>query len=93
MPRHTLPALVLATLASTLAHGETLVVDGQVSVAPSSVERPARGLTMTGVEARFGAPSNKHATVGAPPITRWDYAGFSVFFEHDRVIHAVATAP
>jgi hypothetical protein len=28
---------------------------------------------------------------GQPPITRWDYAGFAVFFEHDRVIDAVAT--
>ena len=24
------------------------------------------------------------------PSTRWDYAGFSVFFERDRVIDAVA---
>jgi hypothetical protein len=29
--------------------------------------------------------------VGAPPITRWDYPNFSVFFEGDRVIHAVVT--
>ena len=31
-----------------------------------------------------------YATVGQPPITRWDYPHFSVFFEKDRVIHAVA---
>lgn len=93
MARHSLPALVLAALAASLAHGETIVVDGQVSVAPSSVERPSRGVTMSGVESRFGAPANRHATVGQPPITRWDYAGFSVFFEHDRVIHSVATSP
>jgi hypothetical protein len=24
-----------------------------------------------------------------PPITRWDYAGFTVFFEHDHVVDAV----
>ena len=47
---------------------------------------------MSDVEKHFGAPVEKHPTVGAPPITRWDYSGFSVFFEHDRVIHAVATA-
>jgi hypothetical protein len=47
---------------------------------------------MTEVEKHFGAPTEKHATVGQPPITRWDYAGFSVFFEHDRVIHSVATS-
>ena len=35
--------------------------------------------------------SNRHPTVGQPPITRWDYNGFAVFFEHDRVIDAVVT--
>jgi hypothetical protein len=47
---------------------------------------------MTTVEQKFGAPVTRHPTVGAPPITRWDYAGFSVFFERDRVIHAVVTS-
>lgn len=70
---------------------DTILVDDQVMVRESAVERPARGMTMRAVEERFGAPANRHATVGQPPITRWDYQGFSVFFEHDRVIHAVAT--
>ena len=69
---------------------ETLVVDDQVVLKNSGVDRPARGSTMGSVESKFGAPSEKHATVGQPPITRWDYASFSVFFENDRVIHAVA---
>jgi hypothetical protein len=47
---------------------------------------------MTTVEKKFGAPVTRHPTVGAPPITRWDYAGFSVFFERDRVIDAVVTS-
>ncbi len=79
-----------ATVGQVLA--ETLVVDDQVTLRDSSVERPKRGSTMAEVEKRFGAPTEKHPTVGQPPITRWDYAGFSVFFEHDRVIHAVATS-
>jgi hypothetical protein len=41
------------------------------------------------VQGRFGEPSNRHATVGNPPITRWDYPQFSVYFEHDRVLHTV----
>jgi hypothetical protein len=81
--------LGLATSGPLLA--ETLVVDDQLTVRESPVERPKRGTTMAEVEKRFGAPVEKHATVGQPPITRWDYSGFSVFFEHDRVIHAVAT--
>jgi hypothetical protein len=71
---------------------ETLVVNDQLTLLDSTVDRPKRGSTMSEVEKHFGAPVEKHATVGQPPITRWDYAGFSVFFEHDRVIHAVATA-
>lgn len=85
---------VLASFAtfSGLAAAETIVVDEQVMVREATVERPARGMSMRAVEERFGQPTNRHATVGQPPITRWDYAGFSVFFEHDKVIHAVATS-
>jgi hypothetical protein len=46
---------------------------------------------MSDVEKQFGAPASRHPTVGEPPITRWDYNGFAVFFERDRVIHAVVT--
>jgi hypothetical protein len=83
-----LMALLLALPAAAL-HAETLVVDEQVIVRPSDVPRPVRGSTMSAVEAKFGAPVARHDAVGTPPITRWDYAGFSVFFEHDRVIDSV----
>lgn len=79
-------------LVGTPALAETLVVDGQVTVKPSDIERPSRGMTMSTVEQRFGAPITKREAVGSPPITRWEYAGFVVVFEHDRVLHAVVTA-
>ena len=81
-------ACLLAPAGAAVA--ETLVVDDQVQMRDSSVDRPRRGATMGTVEQKFGQPSQKHATIGQPPITRWDYPGFSVFFEKDRVIHAVA---
>ena len=84
-------ALVLLALPSAALHAETVVVGDQVQVLPSTVSRPARGSTMATVESKFGAPQARHDAVGTPPITRWDYAGFSVFFEKDRVIDAVAT--
>ena len=59
------------------------------STAPTPVSTPIRGITMTTVEAKFGAPTERHAAVGKPPITRWDYPGFSVFFEYQHVIHSV----
>jgi hypothetical protein len=89
----TLLSLALAGSALNLAQAETVIVDDQVMVRASSVERPARGLTMSAVEAKFGNPANRSAAVGTPPITRWDYAGFVVYFEHERVIDAVAIAP
>jgi hypothetical protein len=82
-------ALALAAAWGSLAVAETIIVDDQVQVRPSNIDRPARGSTMSTVEAKFGAPQSRHDAVGIPPITRWDYAGFSVFFEKDRVIDAV----
>ena len=86
-------ALALTSLWCAAATAETMLVDDQVVVRPSTVEVPARGQTMSAVEAKFGTPQTRHATVGTPPITRWDYANFSVFFEHDRLIDAVAVGP
>jgi hypothetical protein len=84
-------ALVAAvlTLYAGAARSETVVIGDQVSVRPSDLARPARGMTMHSVEAKFGAPDQRHEAVGQPPISRWDYHGFTVYFEKDRVIHAV----
>ena len=46
-------------------------------------------MTMEKVEATFGAPSNREAAVGQPPITRWEYPAYVVYFEHNIVLHTV----
>jgi hypothetical protein len=89
-------ALLCGCALASAAVAETIVVDDQVQVRESQLERPKRGVSMDQVEKRFGAPVTRHATVGGssqqqPPITRWDYNGFSVFFERDRVIDSVVT--
>jgi hypothetical protein len=91
MKFRTVILLVGASLAVNTVLAETVVVDDKVAIRESSTPRPSRGMRMAQVEQKFGAPVTKHATVGEPPITRWDYAGFAVFFEHDMVIHAVVT--
>lgn len=53
------------------------------------VGTPSRGMTMAQVEKRFGAPTERFAPVGQPPITRWVYADKVVYFEYDHVVHAV----
>jgi hypothetical protein len=79
--------MLLALLATGPAWAETLSVPADNPAA--AAERPKRGSTMSAVQGRFGEPVTRHAAVGQPPITRWDYAGFSVYFENDRVLHAV----
>lgn len=84
-------ALAAGTVLGAPVSAETVAVGDSLAVRESAVERPGRGQTMSAVQSRFGEPASRHAAVGEPPITRWDYADFSVFFEHDKVIHAVAT--
>lgn len=50
---------------------------------------PENGLTREDVEQRFGTPNERRAAVGDPPITRWVYDDFSVYFEYDLVIESV----
>jgi hypothetical protein len=54
--------------------------------------RPTRGMSMEKVEATYGAPARKVAPVGQPPIERWEYPSFTVYFEYRKVIHSVAIA-
>ena len=84
-------ALALLTVGAAAAQADVLLLDGIEIDQSSATERPKAGTSMDRVESAYGAPSQKHAAVGNPPITRWDYPGFSVFFENDRVVHAVAT--
>jgi len=51
------------------------------------------GQSMETILQRFGEPETKMAPVGDPPITRWAYPGFTVYFEHQLAIHAVKHRP
>ena len=81
--------LLAAVLASGLAGAETIAVDSGIAVKESDVATPARGMTMDQVATKFGAPVTKVPAVGKPPISRWEYPGFVVYFEADHVIHSV----
>jgi hypothetical protein len=50
---------------------------------------PDNGLTKSDVEQRYGRPNERRAPVGEPPISRWLYDDYSVYFEHDLVIESV----
>jgi hypothetical protein len=81
--------LLSAVLASGFAGAETIAVDNGIAVKESDVATPARGMTMDQVATKFGAPATKIPAVGKPPISRWEYPGFIVYFEANHVIHSV----
>jgi len=81
--------LLAAVLASGLAGAETIAIDSGIAVKESDVVTPTRGMTMDQVATKFGAPVTKVPAVGKPPISRWEYPGFVVYFEAERVIHSV----
>ena len=65
-----------------------MLVAGSLA-AQGTGEPPRRGIDMNRVEAEVGPPVEKLPPVGNPPITRWRYPGFTVYFEYDRVLHTV----
>ncbi|MBT8078447.1 MAG: hypothetical protein KJO31_07700 [Gammaproteobacteria bacterium] len=88
-----LSAIILVALGCTVAttiSAETLQMGGTENAARfEHAGKPSRGMSQARVEATYGSPQQAHTAVGDPPITRWDYAEFVVFFEYDRVIHSV----
>ena len=84
---------LLAGIAAAPAAADTLLVE-RVQAEPAAA-LPARGSTMSDVQARFGEPAARLEPRGGqkaawPVIHRWTYPAFTVYFERDRVIDAVA---
>jgi hypothetical protein len=89
MLRKSIPAVLIAAALFGAAEADTLLIDAVETEAATRSQRPASGLSKAEVEARFGTPSQTVAAVGDPPISRWEYPGFIVYFEYDLVIHTV----
>jgi outer membrane protein assembly factor BamE (lipoprotein component of BamABCDE complex) len=91
---HRRHVILLALLvASATASAETLLVDRVHQ--ENAAAMPTRGMTMAQVQARFGAPSERLDPRGGqkrqwPTINRWTYPAFTVYFEKNHVVDAVA---
>lgn len=84
---HALPLLLsLGPVPPLLADTLEIPVGAQ---GDSRVALPVRGESRRAVLERFGLADVEHPAVGQPPITRWDYREFSVYFEYDHVVDAV----
>lgn len=90
MTRIVLPLMLLAVVGFSgpreLAADVLLIEEVRQA---ARMQLPANGSRQEDVKARYGEPAKIHAPVGEPPITRWDYEGWSVYFEYDRVLSTV----
>lgn len=92
MPTPVKMLLLCCALALPVAKADVLLLEAiqhEPPNAPEGIPRPSRGMTMDQVRQQFGEPLKEHPWVGDPPITRWDYDKFSVFFENQYVLDTV----
>lgn len=78
---------IVAFIFSFSINADVLLID-RVE-AKQGVNVPQKSATMNQVRSGFGDPLNEYPAVGNPPITRWEYAKFIVYFEHEFVISTV----
>jgi hypothetical protein len=90
--RFTTAAASLILLLSQPVSADVLLIDA-ITQAPINSEeglpRPTRGMSMEQVRQRYGLPATEYPQIGDPPITRWDYGQYSVFFEYQYVLTSV----
>lgn len=96
LPLMALLAFSASTFTASPAHADNLLVNRVQQ--EDQLNLPARGMSMTQVESRWGAPQRKLSPRGGdsakhPVINRWDYDKFIVYFEHSHVIHSVLNTP
>ncbi len=68
-------------------HAEVLIIERINNT--QQIEVPTKGLSMNQVTQRFGEPLIKNTAIGEPPITKWKYDSFTVYFERSWVISSV----
>ena len=83
--------LLLALGAAVPASADVLQVPqtGPTTPVPAGMEIPVRGMHMDQVAIMYGKPASVKPPVGEPPITTWEYANYTVYFEYSYVIQSV----
>jgi len=85
----TVTGLLLIGLSANLSAEEINLPTAETETSEFSIQLPGRGMSMEMVQNRFGEATDKFSAVGEPPITKWVYVTFTVYFESEFVIHAV----
>lgn len=53
------------------------------------IDMPNKGMSKERVKSLFGEPLEEIPAKGQPPISRWQYQEFTVYFDGNAVIHCV----
>lgn len=87
-------ALLFCGLCAAARADELVIPAAEPAAVRHPAALPVRGQSQAAVLREFGEPRTRHAPAGGdsrlhPPITRWDYDGWSVFFERTTVVDVV----
>lgn len=85
--RYGAPADALAVPPAARAEVRT---EPPARAAPVAGGMPRSGIPQSRVLREIGEPESRMPPVGKPPIGRWLYPAFIVYFERDRVITSVS---
>ena len=83
---------MLIAVSSANVQADVLLLDSINAVPENNavgLQRPYRGSSMNIVKGQFGEPEDVKPAVGEPPITRWVYPAYTVYFEHELVLDVV----
>ena len=78
--------VVVFALLGNSVYADTLAIPDQ---SYTNVDMPARGISKDAVISKYGEPDSTDGPTGDPPIYYWEYPDFTVYFEHEHVIHTV----
>ncbi|WP_039917651.1 hypothetical protein [Cellvibrio mixtus] len=73
---------------SSIAEEIRIPVGEQAKTQPA-IDMPTKGMSKERVKSLFGEPLEEVPAKGQPPISRWKYQEFTVYFDSNTVIHCV----
>lgn len=94
MFRKLLPLSLTCLLAASF-HIQSAVADelripvGEQANTQAKIDMPTHGMNKERVRSLFGDPIEEVTPKGQPPISRWKYQEFTVYFDSNTVIHSV----
>lgn len=88
-------SMSLASLLAAVTHINCSIAEeiripiGEQAKTQPAIDMPTKGMSKERVKSLFGEPLEEVPAKGQPPISRWRYQEFTVYFDSNTVIHCV----